>query len=443
MMEALLVKCHKKTIFSKIEPIVCEPLELEYLAAALHEKNIACEITDALLDGRDFHQVFKESAPDILILSGYITAVPVVLEYARFAKSINQDVVIVVGGVHAELNCGDFFDDSIDFIIHQSNVHTFYEWVDYLKNDDKNPSQLSYIKGLAYKIDTKWHVNVKNPMISYDWPMPDRSFFNRYKNKTKFMLFREVALIRTAVSCPYACEFCCCRNINEGHYLQRDMEDVLTEITNISSTYIWIVDDTFLIDTERISKFIEGIKARGIHKKFMAYGRVDFIADNPQLIPQLKEAGFIEIIAGIENPSNSKLIQYKKGTTENNNDSAIRLLKFNNIRLTPLFIADIDFTSQDFYSLKRWIQSKRFDYYTVSVMTPIKGTKLFEKHSDAILTQDLSQYDFMHLVMKPKNMGKLRFYCHFYSFYLDQIFRSRFVRKFMFRKWIKGDEHVQ
>jgi radical SAM superfamily enzyme YgiQ (UPF0313 family) len=55
-----------------------------------------------------------------------------------------------------------------------------------------------------------------------------------------------VALLKTAFGCPYSCNFCFCRKITGGKYIERDLGDVLNEIENISEKHIYIVDDDFL-----------------------------------------------------------------------------------------------------------------------------------------------------------------------------------------------------
>jgi radical SAM superfamily enzyme YgiQ (UPF0313 family) len=442
-LKVLLVKCHKETVYSIFEPIVCEPLELEYIAYFLNKKNIEYNIMDYLLDGKDFKKEYKGYRPDVVMFSGYITAVDVILEYSKIAKCFNCNVKIIVGGVHAELNYSDFFSQYVDFVAHQSNPQTIEEIVSSLKQNFERERHIESIKGIAYKKNEKWVINDKNSMEEYKLPIPDRSFFNKYKSKTRYMMYRGVAILKTSIACPYKCEFCYCRKINKGKYLTRDLKDVIDEIKSIESEYIWIVDDTFLIDRERILRFISMVKSHGIRKKFIAYSRVDFIAENSEIIKMLKDIGFVEIICGVEDIKNQRLDKYNKGTTESNNEKAIKVLKDLNIRVTPLFIAYIDFTLSDFSSMKRWIRKNNFESYTMSVFTPMKGTDEYEKYKDKLVIYDSSKYDFMHLVMNPLNMSRLMFYLYFYSFYIEQIFRSRYIRKFIFSKFFKENRNVK
>jgi radical SAM superfamily enzyme YgiQ (UPF0313 family) len=434
-MKVLLVKCHQKTIYSYLQPIVCEPLELEYISTVLNEKQIDHMILDHLLDGKNFKEECERYNPDVLMLSGYITAVETILSYSDYAKDLNPKVKIIVGGPHAEINYEDFFSPSIDIVVHQSGLSAIEELLKFLNDDDIDHSSLKTVKGIAYQFNQIWYVNEKSIMESYDMPLPDRSFFNRYKTKTRYMMYPEVAIIKTSISCPFQCEFCYCRKINQGIYLTRNMSNIIQEIQQINTEYIWIVDDTFLIDPLKAQVFIESIKTHGIKKKFIAYSRVDFIAKHPDIIEGLRDVGFVELIVGIEDISNSKLESYHKGTNEDYNEKAIQVLKDNKIRLTALFIAGIDFRSNDFRRMKQWIRSKAFDSYTVSVFTPMKGTDLYDLYKEEITTNDPSSFDFLHLVMKPKYMNRWMFYFHFYSLYADQIFRSAYVRKFLFKLW--------
>lgn len=434
-MKILLVKCHKKTIYSYLQPIITEPLELEYISTLLNEKHIDHMILDHLLDGENFRDTCECYNPDVLMLSGYITAVGTILSYSDYAKRLNPKVKVIVGGAHAEINFEDFFSLNIDIVVHQSGLSVIEEILNCFQDGKIVYTSLGAVKGIAYQFNQIWHVNDKSVLDSYDMPIPDRSYFNRHKSKTKYMLYPEIAILKTSISCPYQCEFCYCRKINQGIYRTREMSDIIKEIQYILVEYIWIVDDTFLVDRFRAMAFIESIKTYGINKKFIAYSRVDFIAENPDIIKELRDIGLIELIVGIEDISNKKLESYHKGTTENANEKAIQVLRDNNIRLTALFIAGIDFRKADFNNMKNWIRSKKLDSYTVSVFTPMKGTDIYNLYKDDIETRELSRFDFLHLVMEPIHMSRLRFYFNFYSLYADQVFRSRFIQRFILRSW--------
>jgi len=94
--------------------MVCEPLELEYVAAGLSGHDV--EILDLILE-RGFERRLRRFRPDVIGTSCYITGVNEVIKLCRLAKRWNPDVWTVVGGVHASRAPEDFADASVDCIV--------------------------------------------------------------------------------------------------------------------------------------------------------------------------------------------------------------------------------------------------------------------------------------------------------------------------------------
>lgn len=441
-MRVLLAKCHKKTIYSRFEPVVTEPLELEYLSALLEQLQISHRIYDPLLEGSNFLEVFKSYTPDVVLLSGYITAVDVMIEASKIVKLQNPAVKVLVGGVHAELNHEDFLTETIDMVFHANGLHALEK---VLKRGFE-PEALARIEGIAYRVDKKWKVNNKVPTDLSAIPMPNRNYFERYQSRTSYMHHGPVAIVKTALSCPYQCSFCYCRQLNGGIYNARSIDAVIEEISAITANVVWIIDDTFLIDRERIQEFIERIKQQNIRKKFIAYSRVDFIAGNEDMIRNLADIGLIELIVGMEAIEDQRLEEYQKACSADENFKVVEILKKYHIQLTALFIVGIDFSWKDFRDLRRGIRKMNLQSYTVSIFTPIKGTAYYEDYKSRLLTHDPSKYDFLHLTLKPTRMNTLAFYFQFYFIYLEQFFRSKYVRSFLLNRWRRvlpfGGKHV-
>ena len=426
-MKVLLVKCHRKTVFSMLEPIVTEPLELEYLSGLLGKLKIEHKIYDSLIEGGSFEKIFEAYKPEVLVLSGYITAVDKIISYSQYAKSRYANVKVVVGGVHAEINYQDFFVNTVDFIVHSDGINTLEKLLTIRFTKEKDLE----IEGIAFYDGEKWQVNSKIETSPENVPLPDRSYFEKHKMRTKYMHYHPIALVRTALSCPHNCNFCYCKLLNKGTYAARSIESVVEEIRGIDSEYIWIVDDTFLLDRERVLDFIAQIKRKNIDKKYIAYSRVDFIVNNEDIISKLADIGFIELIIGMEAVDDQRLEEFNKHCLANENIKAAEILAKRGIRLTGLFIVGIDFTLKDFRSLSGWIKKMRLESYAVSIFTPLKGTEVYQKHKNQIQITDHSKYDFLHLTLKPSQMSAAFFYLNFYLLYLGQFFRSRYVRGYI------------
>ena len=98
---------HRETIGLQ-NVMICEPLELEYLAAALLEAGHRVEIVDLILDRRPLERITAQFQPRLVGITGYVAHVNVVKALAARVKALVPGVWVAVGGVHAgvRMRCG-------------------------------------------------------------------------------------------------------------------------------------------------------------------------------------------------------------------------------------------------------------------------------------------------------------------------------------------------
>ncbi len=432
-MKLLMVKCHQKTLFSWLQPIQTEPYELEILASVAESSGTAYRIFDALFAKESFQHVLQQETPDVLLLSGYITAVDTMLAYARIARMTNPDLVIVAGGVHASLCPEDFMVPAIDLVVHSDGARVLKQLIDTGFHRNAWPS----MKGLAYWNDGKWVTNPAMTTPGNSLPSANRSYFHQHKQHTRYLHHSPVALLQTALSCPHSCNFCYCRHLNNGVYAPRPMDCVIQEISQIPCDTIWIIDDTFLIERKRVEAFMKGLAAAGIHKQFIAYARADFLAEHADLVPKLKQAGFVEFIIGLESQNPEELASYDKKCTAMENQQAVQRLQEQGIQVTGLFIAHIHYTPEDFRDLRRWMNTLQLNTYTLSIYTPMKGLPGYEEVQSHLTTHDPKKWDFLHLVMDPTGMSRFRFYCEVWYTYAQQLGHNKILRQFIISSLVR------
>lgn len=104
-------------------------------------------------------------------------------------------------------------------------------------------------------------------------------------------------------------------------------------------------------------KFIELIKKDNIQKKYVCYGRADFIVNNQDIIEGLKEIGFYYILTGLEAIDDKYLSKYNKKISLDVNIESIRILNKIGINIMGMFVLDLDFTYKDFRALYKWIKN--------------------------------------------------------------------------------------
>lgn len=415
-MHVLLVRPKSLSMISNIDVINLEPLELEYLYTIALEEKVKCQILDCLFDKRDFKDILKEFNPDLVVIGGYITQEAMMIEYSKIVKSYNPSIKVMIGGVHAQVNYERFYTDTIDYIVHSSSLEPFRQilrWGTVLQNKG-----LKDIDGICYREDHAWLVNKKRSINPDELPIPDRSHFNANKHLYRYLGFSPCAIVKTAFSCPYGCNFCFCRKINDGQYVARKIDLVVEEIEGITCDTIHIVDDTFLISRERVHRFIALIKEKNIKKSFIFYSRADFVVENETLIKALASIGTKGIIVGLEAVCDGELDAYSKQTSEDVNKQCIKVIQKYDIECLALFIVDIHATKMDFDNLYKWIATMGLKYASVSIFTPIPGTTLFEQYKDKLTTEKMQYWDFLHLVLEPTNMSRKSFYLEYYKLFL-------------------------
>ncbi len=423
-MIVFLEKIRVKTIFSIIDPVKVEPLELCYLKTVLNNMNIESYIIDDLFD---FQQP-KGLNPDIIVLTGYNTAENEIIRKSEIYKRKFPNVKIIVGGVHIQENARYFRVNTIDYTVHTGSLNTFKLLIENIINDIDIPLN----NGVDTLLGNSWHIGEKESIYEGENIKPDRDFFNKVKSKFRYLDKRNVALIKGSTGCLYNCSYCYCKLLNNKQYIKPNYEKMIEEMESIDAEFYWVVDDVLFSSKEDALKFIEIINTRNINIKIIGYLRADFIIKEKDILKKLSEAGLREVIVGFEATDNKELKSYEKTTDATDYPIVISLLKENNIDLTALFMVQPDYGFKDFIILGNFIKKNKIDVYTVSIMTPVKGTKLYDELKNELIEKRPEKFDFLHLVLKPK-LPKFIFYILFYSLHL-RLLKSKRIRKFVRRE---------
>jgi radical SAM superfamily enzyme YgiQ (UPF0313 family) len=425
-MQILLIKCHGKSLLSRVRPIVTEPLELEMIAAVLNRfsgEGLRYRIFDPWLEGGSSEGVIEKEKPDVLMLTGYVTAVEEIKALAAFAERVSPASAVWVGGVHAEGCPEDFYSEGIDAVFF---AHALWGLDFLLKTHFEQDAEFSSLyektPGVACKADgARWVA--KGPSAegwAFEGPLPDRSYFEVHKRSIRYMERRGVALLKTARACPHLCEFCYCRLLNGGVYQERPLEEVIEEIRGVSAGTIWIVDDCFLTTAARAAawiKALESLAAEGVHKRFIAYARADVAVRLQDYVKRLGALGFEEWIVGLEAVEDAQLRALGKGVEADDNARAVEMFRTAGARLTALFLVSPDDSAGDFRRLAAWIKKHGVRRFTVSILTPLKGTVVYEQYAARMAAEGLERperFDFLHLVMRPTRMPAWLFYLRFW-----------------------------
>lgn len=439
--------------------MICEPLELEYLAGNISEDKAEVMILDMILEKKPIDFYIREYLPDIVGITGYITHVGIIKEYSRIVKSILPDTITVAGGVHAEVVPEDFVDEAIDHIICSDPIGTFQRIVDHAIDRKKTPhigiegkeeQEETPKRGDLHRIDGKIHIEgtyhpkiIQRKVASFPYKPPARDKVARYRSRYYYMFHNPCALIKTSFGCPFNCSFCFCKEVTGGKYFARDIGSVVEELKSIPEQEIYIVDDDFLFDPARLTHFCELLEQEKLDKRFLVYGRADFIAKNEPLMARLAKNGLRAVIVGIESVRKKDLMDFNKKTTVEINRQAVDILKKYNIELYATMILNLDYSKEDFRVLEKNIKEMDISFVNLQPLTPLPGTDIFGSYEEQIIVprEDHAKWDLAHIVLHPTEMSIRAYYWQIIRLYYRIVMRPksilRMIRKYGFFEVLK------
>ena len=395
-----------------------EALDLEYVSAVLKQLGHEVKMFDCQIERTTANAFVRKEKADVVYITGRVFQENFMLEYAKTAKETREDTVTIIGGIHAQLCAQRMFCDSVDYILTSFDVSLVRKIVEREDDCDSEP-------GVCVRTEKGWKVNPAKAYDIRELPRPDRTYFYEHPDQYGYLELRHAAWVRTAFCCPYKCRFCIRNRMNLGQYSRREIEDVVDEIKNIDAENIYIVDDDFLFDEKRLRRFVQLVREAGIQKKYICYGRSDFIAEHEEIMSELKSIGFYYILVGLEAIDDSCLKDYNKKNSIDNNVRSIEICNRLGLNIMAMFILDLDFTPGDFRNLYRWIRSHDVRHVAVSIFTPELGMETGEQYKDRMITDNPSHFDYLHVVAKPGKMGVRKYYFCYYLLMIKLFLKAK------------------
>lgn len=412
-----------RTKYNFVGIIENECLELEYIFSLLKEKKYDVEIYDGQVEKITVSTKIKKYDPDVVYVCGRCRQENFMLEYCKEAKKHNENILTIIGGLHAQLCYERMYKEYVDYILTTFDIYKIIEIIDISIFHKK--ADIKSIDGICYQENNNWYKNESKPFDINKLPLPDRSYFYKHPNNYRYLELEHSAWVRTAYCCPYRCKFCERNRMNSGKYIQRNIEDVVNEIESIDSNNIYIVDDDFLFDEKRLKRFISLIKKKNIKKNYICYGRSDFIATHKELMKDLKNIGLYYVLVGLEAIKDTSLDDYNKKSNVNNNIASIKICNSLEINIMGMFIVDLDFTKKDFKDLYKWIKKHNLKHVAISIFTPELGLETYNQYKDRIITDNPSHFDYLHLVAKPSKMGVKKYYFYYYILLIKLFLKAK------------------
>ncbi|MEW6366362.1 MAG: radical SAM protein [Acidobacteriota bacterium] len=285
------------------------PLGVLYLAAVLEQKGIDVQIVPADVLGYDWKQiqgVIADFRPDLLGVTTTTENRFDSFRLVREAKRANPTIKTILGGPHISMAKEDTMRHipDVDFLAIGEGEETLSELCDALAcGGDVSKVRGLYIRNGGSPIFT----GVRPPIADLDrLPFPARHKVPvdeyRFKVTSRDGRERVAQNMMTSRGCPFNCYFCA-TPVNWGRRVRGyTPERILAEIEHLIEHYgaefIWIYDDTFNYNPQRVHRTMDMIIERKLDIKFACEFRID-VADRP-LLEKMVRAGLELAFFGIE-----------------------------------------------------------------------------------------------------------------------------------------------
>jgi radical SAM superfamily enzyme YgiQ (UPF0313 family) len=387
--------------------MICEPLELEYIAAGLPGHTV--EIFDMILE-KNLKRRLDHFKPDLVGTSCYITGVNEAIKICRQVKRWNRACITIAGGVHAAVAPEDFSDPAIDAICLVDGSSAAPDIVEAL---EKN-RPLEGVPGLA--IPTGDGAVRRTPSRPYmpppdTLPFPRRDLVRHLAHRYYYLFHQPVSIMKTTWGCWHECDFCMTWHVTEGTPFSRSARSIADELQQIETEEVYIVDDIFLHSPERLREIARLIRERNIRKHFLVYGRADFISENEALVKEWADIGLTAVIVGLEAATDAQLQTLNKTCRADQNRKAVEVLQRNGVDIYASLITRPEYTREDWRRLWNYIRELGLYYVNISPLTPLPGSVTWEQFKGRITVDRRAAglFDLVHCVL-PTRMPLRAYY---------------------------------
>ena len=235
-------------------------------------------------------------------------------------------------------------------------------------------------------------------------PLPDLSLIkmNRYSTMT----------VQYSRGCPFNCEFCDIIEIYGRKPRTKAVSQVLAELDQIRSAgwreAVFIVDDNFIGNKAKAKELCAALTA------WRRQHRIDFdfiteaslnLADDPELMQLMKDAGFKSVFLGIETPDESGLIASNKlQNTRRGLLNSVAIIQSYGMQVMGGFILGFDTDRADIFDrMVEFIEKSGIPIAMVGLLQAMPGTRLFQRlrKEGRILDEGLGNNTGSHLNFLP------------------------------------------
>ncbi|NVM27834.1 MAG: cobalamin B12-binding domain-containing protein [Candidatus Helarchaeota archaeon] len=406
------------------------PLGGLYIISFLKQKGIDANYHDFPIIKnwkKRIHEIL-DSNPDVIGLSSTVSNYSNTQFLARYIKSFNKDIKIIVGGPYPTGVPEKYLqNEAIDAICMGEGEHTLYK---YLIEGDKADGLMIRKNGHFFR--TKPRPRIEN---LDDLPFPDLSQVDLRKYHYIFKKRKPLSTIMTSRGCPYNCIYCF-HEVHGHKWRARSPKNVLEEIKwqyrefGVRELAFW--DDNLTMDQKRAEKICDLLIQEKVDISMSTPNGIRVDKVNKILLSKMRRAGFWVIVLTPETGDPYIMEKLRKGFTLKQTERVARWCKELDLFLVIYLMMGFPFeTKEHVQNSLNFIKKIKPDIFNVNKFYPFPKTPIVNEY-DLKTDED---YDY-RIKKMSKEFEKLLNSAYFQFFSnphnLANIIRKVGVRRFFY-----------
>jgi radical SAM superfamily enzyme YgiQ (UPF0313 family) len=374
----------------------CEPLGLEYVAAALLPRHDV-DLMDMRFE-KDLKARLGTNRYDAVgVAIPFTTSINTCNRVLHTIRECRPDVVTIVGGHYPSTTLAKIDLRHVDYVVVGEGVETIVELLDAIERRQ----DVSTVAGIAVVRDGEACYTPRREPAELDaCPIPARVLLEPYADTYFHAHYTPITLMRFSAGCPFNCSFCILWKMTDRQYFIRSDASIIEELSQIQNTNIYVVDDEAFIQPKRMLRLAEAMAASGLRKKFHMYVRSDTIANNPLLFEKWAAVGLDSVLVGLESVFDDDLQEYRKNISLDIARRCVEVLHDNGVEIRANFIVKPDYTVDRFKYIRDIVYALDIDRPTFSVLTPFAGTDTYAEVEKELILDKPEFYDCYHTLMR-------------------------------------------
>jgi radical SAM superfamily enzyme YgiQ (UPF0313 family) len=312
-------KTSKKIVFffpSFASSEATAPLGILAVATPLMRAGYSVTLIDSTITP-DYKKRVLEEVRDAVCLGISLVTGPMIretVEIATAVKAWNPDFPIILGGWHPSLLPDQTLQAAcIDYVVRGQGEDALLELVQHLESK----SAPDLIAGIGFKRDGKLILNPERalrPLVD----MPPKAYhiadFDAYERGCG----KRWAMYTSSLACPFNCGYCTNAGVYGRKWNALPPEQFVEETVDLTRRYrlemLWVVDDNFMVDLDRVRGIAEGLVRAESQFKWSVQATTNMVARlTHEDLTLLRRAGLHQICQGVDSGS-PKVLQLMNKT---------------------------------------------------------------------------------------------------------------------------------